>query len=66
MPAVTPHPICSAPFPLQYYLRKRFYEPCGLTHWMPTGAPSNMDYSGETAPHSIGSGLQVRIRSAPC
>lgn len=32
---------------LQFYLRKQFYEPCKLTHWMPSGGPEKMDYSGQ-------------------
>ena len=29
------------------YVRRRFYEPCGLAHWAPTGGPADMDYSGQ-------------------
>lgn len=29
-----------------WYLRKFYYEPCGLAHWMPEAGPENMDYSG--------------------
>lgn len=31
----------------QWYLRKFFYEPCGLSHWAPSGTPDKMDYSGQ-------------------
>ena len=31
-----------------WYLRKFFYEPCGLSHWMPAlDDPAKMDYSGQ-------------------
>ncbi|KAL6781746.1 hypothetical protein ACKKBF_B09280 [Auxenochlorella protothecoides x Auxenochlorella symbiontica] len=33
---------------VEWYLRKFFYGPCGIDHWLPRGAPADMDYSGQS------------------
>ena len=33
-------------FHLQWYLRRNFFGPSGLGHWLPSGAPHEIDYSG--------------------
>ena len=31
---------------LQWYLRRNFFGPSGLGHWLPSGAAHEIDYSG--------------------
>ncbi len=39
---------------MKWWLTKCYYEPCGLTHLIPSGGPKDMNYTGVA--HSISEG----------